>query len=224
VPLLAWWNRLNKCRMRIDPPSTASPHELDFRFRSGRLCLNFVATVGDRAHAAFDRWRNEDDFARWCIESRLLPKTISITRRQLLHARELREAIYGLVTCTLRSTPPKKNDLHTLNRHAAHPGLIPQMSKIAMPPSWNSLRPFEAVLSTVARDAIDLLCGAQLHRVRECADEHCSVLFIDLSRPGKRRWCAMNGCGNKEKKAAYRMRQKSQGKTADGARAAEKNR
>jgi len=34
----------------------------------------------------------------------------------------------------------------------------------------------------------------------------------------------MSGCGNKEKKAAYRMRQKSQGKTADGERAAEKNR
>jgi hypothetical protein len=34
----------------------------------------------------------------------------------------------------------------------------------------------------------------------------------------------MNGCGNKEKKATYRMRQKSQVKAADGARAAEENR
>lgn len=194
--------------MKARLPSTSSSHDWDFRFRSGRMCLNFVATVGDRAHTAFDRWRDEDDFARWCVEAGLLPK-IAITQRQLAEARELREAIYSVVQCALHSRPPKKKALYAVNRRAAPPDLTPQIEKIGRPPTWSSSSPFEAVLSMVARDAIDLLCGSQLHRVRECADEHCSVLFINSSRPGKRRWCAMNGCGNKEKKAAYRMRQKS---------------
>jgi predicted RNA-binding Zn ribbon-like protein len=194
----------------IPPPSTIRPHQWEFRFRSGRLCLNFVATVGDRAHAGFDRWRNEDDFARWCVESDLLPRKLAVTARQLAEARKLREAIHGIVQCALHSRTPKKNDLHAVNRHAARPSLIPQISKIGKPPTWDSPSPFDGVLSAIARDAIGLLANAQLLlRVRECADEHCSVLFIDSSRPGKRRWCAMNGCGNKEKKAAYRMRRKS---------------
>jgi predicted RNA-binding Zn ribbon-like protein len=194
-----------------------SRDDSEFRFRSGRLSLDFVATVGDRAHTAFDRWRTEDDFARWCVEAGLLTRRISITRTQLVEARKLREAIYGILQCALHARTPQKSAIHILNSYAVHPGLIPRISKVGRPPTWDSPRPFEAVLSMIARDSIDLLVGSQLDRVRECADEHCSILFIDSSRPGKRRWCAMNGCGNKEKKASYRMRQQSLGGSADSA-------
>jgi predicted RNA-binding Zn ribbon-like protein len=98
--------------MKPGQPSTILPRDWDFRFRSGRLCLNFVATVGDRAHTAFDRWRDENDFARWCVESGLLPKRILITRKQLVVARELRELIYGIVRCALHSSTTKKHALH----------------------------------------------------------------------------------------------------------------
>ena len=39
-------------------------------------------------------------------------------------------------------------------------------------------------------------------RVRTCAG--CSLLFIDRSRPGRRRWCSMDRCGNRDKTARYR--------------------
>ena len=61
-------------------------------------------------------------------------------------------------------------------------------------------------MATAARDAIDLLSGPELEKVKECAEETCSILFVDSSRPGKRRWCSMRICGNKIKKAAYRRR------------------
>jgi predicted RNA-binding Zn ribbon-like protein len=195
--------------MTVGPPPTIARHDRDFRFRSGLLCLNFVATIADRSHAAFDRWQNEDDFARWCVEAGLLSRRIEITGRQLAQARELRETIYGIVRAALGSKIPNQNAIRILNRHAMHPGLIPKLTRIGKLPEWDSSRPFEAVLSMVARNAIDLLSSNRLHRVRECADEHCSVLFVDLSRPGRRRWCAMNGCGNKEKKAAYRAKHRS---------------
>jgi len=134
---------------------------------------------------------------------------IPVTRKQLTSARELREKIYRVVQSALRSKTPAKVDLVALNRQAKHPDLIPQLLKIGQPPAWNSSTPFEAALSMVARDAIDLLSGNQIDQVRECADENCSVLFLDSSRPGRRRWCAMNGCGNKLKKTTYRMKHKS---------------
>lgn len=210
--------------MRTKLATMISRGDQNFRFRSGRLSLNFAATVGDRAHTAFDRWRDEDDFARWCVEAKLLTGRVSVTRAQLAEARKLREAIYSIVRCVLHARSPQRNALRILNKHALHPGLVPQISEVRRPPTWHSPSPFEAVLSMVARDAIDLLVGNQLERVRECADEHCSILFIDASRPGKRRWCAMNGCGNKEKKAAYRKRQKSVGGAADRGRRRAKNR
>jgi predicted RNA-binding Zn ribbon-like protein len=173
------------------------PSDWDFRFRSGRLCLDFIATVGDRDHLAFDRWRLTQDFARWCVEAGLISKSRIVSDDQIDAARRLRE------------TRPNPIDLHLLNAAACTPALIPQLTAIGRRHEWTSDSPYEAVLATIARDAIDLLSGGSLERVRKCADVHCSILFLDTSRPGKRRWCSMNGCGNKVKKAAYRKRLKS---------------
>lgn len=182
------------------------PSDWNFRFRSGRLCLDFIATVGDRDHMSFDRWRGEADFGRWCVTAGLLPETIAITTAELEGARRLREALYGLTLTALGQSAPSLADLDLLNQWARKAPLIPQLAGLGETRSWQADNPYEAVLATVARDAIDLLSGEMTRRLRKCADDHCSVLFVDMSRPGKRRWCAMNGCGNKVKKAAYRKR------------------
>jgi predicted RNA-binding Zn ribbon-like protein len=67
-----------------------------------------------------------------------------------------------------------------------------------------------AALASLARDAIDLLSGPLATRVRECAAEDCALLFVDASRPGRRRWCSMEGCGNRAKTTSYRRRQAKQ--------------
>jgi sugar lactone lactonase YvrE len=41
-------------------------------------------------------------------------------------------------------------------------------------------------------------------RIRVCASDDCSLLFVDASRPGQRRWCSMNTCGRRAKMATYR--------------------
>jgi predicted RNA-binding Zn ribbon-like protein len=69
-----------------------------------------------------------------------------------------------------------------------------------------------AALSTVARDAIELLSSPLLARVRQCAGTPCTLVFLDASRPGKRRWCSMDDCGNREKAAGLRTKRRA-GKT-----------
>jgi predicted RNA-binding Zn ribbon-like protein len=66
--------------------------------------------------------------------------------------------------------------------------------------------PATAALSTVARDAVDLLGGADAARLRECASPTCALLFLDISRPGARRWCSSAACGGAARAAAYRRR------------------
>lgn len=182
------------------------PSDWKFRFRSGRLCLDFIATVGDRDHAAFDRWQGAADFGRWCMAASLLPHAITVTAAELDGARRLREALYRLVLAALAQSAPDPADLALLNRAARAAPLVPQLAAFGSASRWESDTPYEAVLAMVARDAVELLSGEAIRRMRKCADDHCSVLFLDLSRPGKRRWCAMKGCGNRVKKAAYRKR------------------
>ncbi|MEJ2886445.1 CGNR zinc finger domain-containing protein [Actinomycetospora aeridis] len=48
-------------------------------------------------------------------------------------------------------------------------------------------------------------------RFRDCASDTCSGVFIDTSRPGRRRYCMPDLCGNRANVAAYRARKKASG-------------
>ena len=54
-------------------------------------------------------------------------------------------------------------------------------------------------LAPLLWSAGDLLAGGKLDRVKRCANPECGWLFLDDSRAGKRRWCSMSSCGNREK-------------------------
>jgi predicted RNA-binding Zn ribbon-like protein len=43
-------------------------------------------------------------------------------------------------------------------------------------------------------------------RVRRCAGPTCVLLFLDVSKGGRRRWCDMAVCGNRAKVAAHHAR------------------
>lgn len=184
---------------------TIDPADWAFHFDTGRTCLDFTATMGDRSGVAFDRWRGAGDLARWCGEAGYTPPP-SVTEAEFSTAKNLREAIYRLVSAARSGKKPKPLDIALLNDWASKPVAAPQISDDARHISWKSGKPLESVLATVARDAIDLLTGSDLGNLRECAEQSCSVLFVDHSRPGKRRWCSMSRCGNRVKKATFRGR------------------
>jgi predicted RNA-binding Zn ribbon-like protein len=180
--------------------------EWAFHTDTGRSCLDFVATVGDRAHLAFDRWREPQDLARWCVEAGLLAQRPCVQPAHLKTARGLRDAIYHTIVAVRGGERPRRSDVAQLNRWAGRPMPTPELADDGRSATLRLDNPLEAVFTIVARDAIELLTGPLLERTRQCAESSCSVLFVDTSRPGKRRWCSMSRCGNRRKKAAYRRR------------------
>jgi predicted RNA-binding Zn ribbon-like protein len=46
-------------------------------------------------------------------------------------------------------------------------------------------------------------------RFRDCASDTCSGVFIDTTRPGRRRYCMPDLCGNRANVAAYRARKRA---------------
>jgi predicted RNA-binding Zn ribbon-like protein len=183
------------------------PEELRFHWKSGRLCLDFVATVGERWRRSFERLLGPEDLARWLLDSGMLRDPPRVSERQLESGRSLREAINRLAR---PGVGPETGDRLELNRWASHPPLAPQLSA-QRELVWVSERPVEAGFATIARDAIDLLTGPLAGRIRECAALDCALLFVDSSRPGRRRWCAGEACGNRSRTKAYRQRQKERG-------------
>jgi predicted RNA-binding Zn ribbon-like protein len=100
--------------------------------------------------------------------------------------------------------PPRPGDIATVNAAAATPPLVP-----ALRPAGGAgfVAPTAmAAFSTLARDAIDLFGGPLAHRIRVCAAENCGLLLVDTSKPGRRRWCSMEVCGNRAKIRTHRSR------------------
>jgi predicted RNA-binding Zn ribbon-like protein len=71
---------------------------------------------------------------------------------------------------------------------------------------WREGLVLDRVRWRVAESASELLTLGDLGRLRRCAGEDCTRLFLDTSRGGRRRWCDMSHCGNIAKARRFRTR------------------
>ncbi|MFG2729463.1 CGNR zinc finger domain-containing protein [Streptomyces canus] len=187
-------------------PAPADP-ALAFPFIGGRPCLDFAATLGKRHSTPLERLPDTAALARWITQAELATDegAARVTARDLTDARLLREALYGLVRAVMAGREPDPADVERVNAVAAQPDLAPQLG----PVRWTARSPARAALATVARDAVLLVRGPLLERVKECENPDCSLLFLDDSQARRRRWCSMDRCGNLAKIAGYRSRSRA---------------
>ncbi|MFB7472976.1 CGNR zinc finger domain-containing protein [Kitasatospora sp. NPDC056184] len=186
-----------------------SPGGARFHFDPGALCLELLPTGGPGPYARYEVLHRPADLADWAGECRLglPPGAVRITDGQLTAVRALRDALWRLTAARAAHGRGAGDpaDYAVLNRAAARPPLAPQIG-----PDGTAAPPLpgdgDQLASTVARDAVALLTGPWADRVRECGADDCRLLFVDTSRPGRRRWCSMERCGNRHKVRALRAR------------------
>jgi predicted RNA-binding Zn ribbon-like protein len=179
-----------------------------FKFRSGRLALDFPASLAARLRAEpRDLLATPHDLGRWLVAAGLAAHNPEPTAEELDQARELREALYRLAMACVEERDFAAADRDLLNRWAAEPPPVPQLgAEGGLTWTHTDVR---ALLATLARDGVELFGGPLAQRIRKCAGEGCALLFVDTSRSGERRWCSMAGCGNKAKVAEFRQRRRS---------------
>ena len=178
-----------------------------FIFVSGSLCIDFTQTGGETGkRAAWERFHQPSDLADWLSESPLQLQRVDVIPEEFRIALSLREAMWRVAHAIRQSETPRAEDIHIINRVAATPDLPPQLVLEGLKQAWHSPATATAALSLIARDAIDLFSGGLRSRIRECANPNCGLMFVDASRPGKRRWCLMKRCGNMAKTSSYRKR------------------
>ena len=177
----------------------------DFRFDLGHVTLDFLATLGGRAGSPIERLAAPRDLSRWIAEAGIAAAPRA-SRQQLDDARELREAIRRVLDCAREGGHPSASDLRLVNERARGPAAAPQIgpdfTRVSVGPD-----PVTAALAHIARESAEFVTGRDLARVRNCAG--CTLLFIDRSRPGTRRWCSMERCGNRNKTANYRQKRRT---------------
>jgi predicted RNA-binding Zn ribbon-like protein len=187
-------------------PAPAGELRDGFKFRGGHLALDLAASLAGRLRAApTDLLATPRDLGRWLVAAGLVAQVPSPTDDELTAARELREALYRLAAARARQRPLASDDRAIVNRWAAQPSPAPQLAPGGAI-TWTGAT-VPALLAAIARAGVELVGGERAARVRACAGDGCSLLFLDTSRGGDRRWCSMASCGNRAKVNDFRRRE-----------------
>ncbi|MGW7079981.1 CGNR zinc finger domain-containing protein [Streptomyces sp. NPDC054866] len=173
-------------------------------FRLGKvLATSFTGTLSERQGDPVERIPTPNRLVDWLAVSGLAVE--SCTPAQLERARELRESIHAAATAAARRDPLPASAVQVINDcstegRAAAILTLPEGNR-----QWrlSSASPVEDALGVIAADAISIITGERDGKLALCASPTCQAAFFDTSQSRTRKWCEMNTCGNRHKKARF---------------------
>jgi len=187
-----------------------------YRFDAGALCTELLTTGGPGEFARYEMLHEPADLLRWVERSRLPDGLeIAVTERELAETRALRDELFRLIADRAHGRALGARQLDVVNAVAAGAPLAARIEPDGSR-GWAPGATVARLLATVARETVELLTGPYADRFRECGSDNCHLLFVDTSRPGRRRWCAMEHCGNLHKARTHRARRAQGESDGDG--------
>jgi predicted RNA-binding Zn ribbon-like protein len=171
----------------------------DFRLGSV-LSTAFTGTLTERRGEPVERIPVPQRFVDWLVLNGLPVDACTVA--QLGLALELREAIHLAATAAAVHEVLPASAVQVINDHSsrgtASAVLTPEGTR-----RWklNSESAVEDALGVIADDAISTISGERDGKLALCASPTCRAAFFDTSQSRSRKWCDMNTCGNRQKKA-----------------------
>jgi predicted RNA-binding Zn ribbon-like protein len=185
------------------------PKYSQFRFDTGSLSLNFVATVRHRGAQQRDLLPTPEALNDWFQRAGCSSPDVRPSLQDYEEALSLREAIYRTVRSLICNETPREEDIACINVNAAYSLAVPQITTPLCSVHWKSMHPIRACLADIARDAAMVIGDVERHHLKMCDNQSCQMLFVDNSPANRRRWCAMTICGNREKIKMHRQRKRA---------------
>ncbi len=201
-----------------------------FDLDGGHPVLDFTNTVDWRGTGRDHDWLGDfTDLLAWSHRTGYLPDTAlaelashaaehpQSAAAALDQAREMREALFGLLRAAASGGPPARDDLEAFNRHLRRALSRAVLRRGSAPGGRYALElergenPLEDIPLRLARQAADLLTSLDPARLKICGNPECGWLFLDTSRNASRRWCDMAGCGNRAKAKRFYDKRKRPG-------------
>lgn len=179
-----------------------------YHFEPGNFCLELLVTGGPGPGEAYEILHAPADLATWLLDSRLTetsplkPGDVRITKDDLVSVVRFRNTMWAVVQAVVDGGKPEKEHLRLIN-DAVGPQPRVQIDLATRSRRWATPITGREIVGLAAREAIEILDSP---RLRQCAGDNCYLLFLDTSRPGNRRWCSMERCGNRHKVREHRAR------------------
>ncbi|MGB8942574.1 MAG: CGNR zinc finger domain-containing protein [Streptomyces sp.] len=185
----------------------------DFRLGSV-LATSFTGTLSERHGDSVERIPTPQRLIDWLAVSGLAVD--SCTAAQLDLARELRESIHAAATAAAVRDPLPASAVEVINDRSAQ-GRAAAVLTADGERRWRlgSASRVEDALSVIAADAVNIIAGERDGKLALCASPTCRAAFFDTSQSRTRKWCDMNTCGNRQKKARFHANQRKNPTSAE---------
>lgn len=197
-------------------------HIARHRIVGGDLALDFLNTQDGPPDGPpeNDALLEYDDLVIWArhvgeLDDAEVASLIELGRRHPAQAKALldravsvRADLYSLFSASAHRTPSPSAALDAIRdvegEALEHARLVSRGEHMAW--SWDDDRELGRPLWPVVHAAVELLTGDRLGRVKACGG--CRYLFVDASKNGSRRWCAMEDCGTAAKSKTFVARRR----------------
>jgi len=164
-------------------------------------------------------------FLRWLVEVQLVDERTAAHWRRRFGGRALEDAAREaralrtwagewIDRWTRRPHDPYEEETRKLNalleRADDYPMLERAEGRFRIAPRRHERSPGE-ILAMLAAHVASLIAEEDPALVKRCAGSGCTLRFLDRTRAHRRRFCSVATCGNREKVAAFRERQRERG-------------
>jgi len=191
------------------------------RMLGGAPALDLANTLHWRDGNAADFIPDYEALLDFCIPARLLSKEDASALKRLAadqpdvarHAHgellRLRGALKAWLAVSARNlnhgVAPKHAAVDEIRAAVTRAGGTAGLGEILNSVPASASEAVYLPLRRSAAAAAMLVMFPPANDIRQCEADHCGGFFVDDSRSKPRRWCSMDGCGNRAKAARYRL-------------------
>jgi predicted RNA-binding Zn ribbon-like protein len=178
------------------------------------LATSFTGTLSERHGDPVERIPTPQRLVDWLGVNGLAVD--SCTSAQWDLARTLRESIHAAATAAATHDALPASAVQVINDRSAA-GRAAAILTAEGKRQWrlSSASCVEDALGVIAADAISIISGERDGKLALCASPTCRAAFFDTSQSRTRRWCDMNTCGNRQKKARFIANQRKDTRSAE---------
>ncbi len=182
----------------------------------GHPLIDFVNTKFAPGGQLIDLLQTNADVIAWLVDVGLTTeKAIQFNWQDdttlLTDVRTFRQQMRNMLINIVSEDPIDEAAIAAINKWLqfwqAKPKLVQFEDKFEVPLDF-VLTQSEQILARFADIAAHFLAEVDLRYVKRCNNHECIRIFLDTSKNHSRRWCSMEGCGNRMKARAHYARKR----------------
>jgi predicted RNA-binding Zn ribbon-like protein len=185
----------------------------------GHPLIDFVNTKMTPGGQLVDQLTSNEDVVAWMvdvgmIEMNAVQFSVSDEPNLLDEVRAFRQKMRDMLADIVAEQPVSEETIAVINTQLEHWQGTPQLVKTddvyERPFSYTLTEPLQLV-ALLADTAAKFITDVDFRYVKQCDKSTCIRYFLDTSRNHSRRWCSMEGCGNRNKAKKHYARKKKKG-------------